>query len=94
MLATPWVFVHPADADRTGVADGDPVRLANGRGAVDLVAKVSDRTQPGVLVSYMVRWGPNANATTPDDIADMGGNSTYHSNFVRLERLSSGDRAS
>jgi len=32
----------------------------------------------------MVRWGPNANATTPDAAADMGGNSTFHTNFVSL----------
>jgi len=31
-----------------------------------------------------VRWGANANATTPDDAADMGGNSTFHTNFVNL----------
>lgn len=90
ILRIPWVFIHPEDAAAEGIVEGDPVRLANQRGSVDLVAKVSARTQPGVVVSYMVRWGPNANATTPDDEADMGGNSTFHSNFVRLARLSGG----
>lgn len=85
-LKTPWLFIHPQDAERHGVADGDTVRVWNSRGEVELTARRSDRVQPGLLVSYMVRWGPNANATTPDDAADMGGNSTFHTNFVSVER--------
>ncbi|MFO0334583.1 MAG: hypothetical protein ACK53C_06035 [Pseudomonadota bacterium] len=44
---------------------------------------------PGVVASRMVRWGANANAnaTTSDEPADMGGNSTFHTNYVALERL-------
>ena len=31
-----------------------------------------------------MRWGVNANATTSDEPADMGGNSTFHTNYVSL----------
>lgn len=86
-VKTPWVFINPADAAREGVVEGDRVRVWNERGSVELVAKVSDRSQPGLLVTYMVRWGANANATTPDDEADMAGNSTFHTNFVTVERV-------
>lgn len=82
--ATPWLYIHPEDAAREGVADGAPVRLWNDRGAVDLVAGISERVQPGLVVSYMVRWGENANATTPDRGADLAGNSTFHSNYVSI----------
>ena len=90
MLATPYLFVHPGDAAAEHIADGDAVRAWNGRGSADFVAKVSDRVQPGLVVSYMVRWGVNANATTSDEPADMGGNSTFHTNHVSLERLPAG----
>ena len=76
--------MHPEDGAREGIADGAPVRVWNGRGEVALVARLSDDVQPGLVASYMVRWGPNANATTPDTPADMGGNSTFHTNFVSL----------
>ena len=86
-LETPWLYLHPDDAAAHEISDGAWVRAWNERGSVDLVARVSDDTRPGVVVSHMVRWGPNANATTPDVPADMGGNSTFHTNYVSLEPI-------
>ncbi len=80
----PTVYLHPADAAKEGIGDGERVRLWNERGEVELVARLSERVQPGLVVSHMVRWGHNANATTPDEPADMGGNSTFHTNYVSL----------
>ncbi len=82
----PTVFIDPDDAANEGIEDGDQVKVWNERGEVGLVARMSRRVQPGLLVSYMVRWGVNANATTPDEPADFGGNSTFHSNFVSVSR--------
>ena len=78
------LYLHPEDGAREGIADGAPVRVWNSRGEVALVARLSDDVQPGLVASHMVRWGANANATTPDTPADMGGNSTFHTNFVSL----------
>jgi anaerobic selenocysteine-containing dehydrogenase len=83
-------FVHPDDAELEGIADGELVRLWNDRGDVWLVARVSERTQPNVLVSYNGRWGDNVNATTSDEEADLGGQSIFQSNWVSLERQSRG----
>jgi len=80
------VYLHPEDGARENIEDGAMVRLWNGRGEVELVARLSKDVQPGLVVSHMVRWGANANATTPDAPADMGGNSTFHTNFVSLAR--------
>ena len=71
-----------------GVADGELVRLYNDRGQVELVARVSGRTQPNVLVSYNGRWGENVNATTSDEEADLGGQAVFQSNWVSVERVS------
>ncbi len=81
------LYLHPEDGAREGIGDGANVRVWNGRGEVDLVARLSEDVQPGLVASYMVRWGLNANATTPDAAADMGGNSTFHTNFVSLARV-------
>jgi anaerobic selenocysteine-containing dehydrogenase len=87
-LGAPFVFIHPQDAHAAGVQDGELIRLHNDRGAVDLQARVSERTQPGVLVSYNGRWGEtNVNATTSDEEADMGGQATFQSNWVAVERV-------
>ena len=80
-------FIHPNDAEREGIVDGARVRVWNERGKVDLIARVSDRTQPNVLVSYNGRWGDNVNATTSDEEADLGGQSTFQSNWVSLEPI-------
>ena len=83
----PWLLIHPADADREGMSDGDTVRVWNERGEVRLKAKISSDVQPGLVVSYMVRWGANANATTSDEPADMGGDSTFHTNHVSIRLM-------
>ena len=41
--------IHPADAARKGIADGDTVRVFSIRGEVRMHAKVSDEVKPGIL---------------------------------------------
>ncbi|MBB5914465.1 NADPH-dependent sulfite reductase flavoprotein alpha-component [Nocardia transvalensis] len=43
----PFVEVHPADAARLGLAEGDQVELASRRGRAVLPARISDRVRPG-----------------------------------------------
>jgi formate dehydrogenase major subunit/formate dehydrogenase alpha subunit len=45
----PFVEMHPADAARRAVADGDRVRVRSRRGQVELVAWVSETVPPGVV---------------------------------------------
>lgn len=85
----PFVEVHPTDAARRGIADGDRVIVENGRGWCALTAVVTEAVRPGVLASPKGRWskhngGRNVNWTTPDTLADMAGQSTFHSNRVWL----------
>ncbi|HZY87337.1 MAG TPA: molybdopterin dinucleotide binding domain-containing protein, partial [Gemmataceae bacterium] len=87
----PFVEVHPADAAARGVRDGDEVIVANGRGWCRLRAVVTDAVRPGVLVSPKGRWsklsgGRGVNWTTSDALADLAGQSTFHSNRVWLRR--------
>jgi anaerobic selenocysteine-containing dehydrogenase len=85
----PFVEIHPRDAAARGVEDGRRVVVENGRGWCELVANVTDAVRPGVVVSLKGRWpqhngGRNVNWTTSDALADMAGQSTFHSNRVWL----------
>lgn len=88
------VEIHPDDAARRGIRTGDTVVVANGRGSCRLQAVVTEAARRGVLVSPKGRWaklsgGSNVNWTTPDALADMGGQSTFHSNRVWIKRVDS-----
>jgi predicted molibdopterin-dependent oxidoreductase YjgC len=53
---TPIVEVHPADAVRLGVSDGDLVRLTSRRNSMITAVRVSDRVAPGqVFVPFHFR---------------------------------------
>jgi anaerobic selenocysteine-containing dehydrogenase len=93
---SPYVEIHPEDAGARGIDDGDPVVVENGRGRVTLRAVVTDAVRPGVLASPKGFWpklngGSNVNWTTPDALADMAGQSTFHSNRVWLRPAGEGD---
>jgi anaerobic selenocysteine-containing dehydrogenase len=49
-------LVHPDDARRGGVCDGDMVRLANGARAIEVQVEISAEMMPGV-VSVPHGWG-------------------------------------
>jgi anaerobic selenocysteine-containing dehydrogenase len=96
---TPFVEIHPSEAAARGIADGDTVVVENQRGWCKLRAVVTDAVRPGVLASPKGRWakldggrnpstgsGRNVNWTTPDALADLAGQSTFHSNRVWIRR--------
>ena len=88
----PFVEIHPEDARQRGIADGELVELSNARGACRLRAVVTEAVRPGVVVSLKGRWaklsgGRNINWLTSDELADLAGQSTYHSTRVWLHRV-------
>ncbi|MEZ4594661.1 MAG: molybdopterin oxidoreductase family protein [Chloroflexota bacterium] len=88
----PFVEIHPDDAAKLNIQTGDWVRLENGRGSCDLLAKVTDGVRRGVVASPKGRWGKMGNGRTvnwltSDALGDMAGQSTFHSSRVWLRRL-------
>lgn len=84
---TPYVEIHPADAAERNIRDGDAVVVENGRGWCRLRAVVTDGIRQGVVASPKGRWqafhdGRNINFVTSDALADMEGQSTFHSTRV------------
>ena len=51
----PGLYVHPIDAERLGVADGDRVRVTRDNKHVEVPVEITDRIMPGV-VSYPHGW--------------------------------------
>jgi anaerobic selenocysteine-containing dehydrogenase len=91
---TPFVEIHPQDAEPRGIHNGEDVILENSRGQVCLRALVTDAVRPGVVSSPKGRWsklsgGRNVNWTTTDELGDLAGQSTFHSTRVRLRRAAS-----
>ena len=84
------LVIHPEDATPRGLATGDEVRVANGRGSFLAVADVSDRIRPGVVASTKGRWpgaskgGATVNATVDERDSDMGPGAVYHDNRVEV----------
>ncbi|MBI3826887.1 MAG: formate dehydrogenase subunit alpha [Candidatus Rokubacteria bacterium] len=54
------VAIHPADARRLGVRDGDPVRVISRRGELDGWARLTDGLRPGAIFIPFVRLGESA----------------------------------
>lgn len=91
---TPFIELNPVDAAARGIIDGMDVEVGNERGACRLRAVVTDDVPPGVVVAPKGPWarlspdGRNINWTTPDDLADLAGQATFHSNRVKVTLLS------
>ena len=85
------VLIHPEDAAARNIADGAPVRVFNGRGAVEAVARISGDTPPGIVVMPMGHWrkhsrtGATVNALTSAAFADIGHAPTFSDNRVEME---------
>ncbi|HVB65856.1 MAG TPA: molybdopterin oxidoreductase family protein [Nitrolancea sp.] len=84
----PSVEINPLDAEQRGIVDGEDVILSNARGWCRLRAIVTEDTPSGVAIAPKGQWvqnspdNRNVNWTTSDAIADLAGQSTFHSNLV------------
>jgi anaerobic selenocysteine-containing dehydrogenase len=88
----PRLVIHPDDAGPRGIANGDPVRIHNDRGAFRATAEVSDRARTGVVVAPSIWWrklspdGQNANAVTSQALTDLGRAATFYDCLVEVSR--------
>jgi anaerobic selenocysteine-containing dehydrogenase len=88
----PFVEIHPDDAGKRGIKNHDLVELFNTRGTCRLRAVVTDAVRQGVVASPKGRWrrhsgGQSVNQVTTDTLADMAGQSSYHSSLVGLRKV-------
>jgi anaerobic selenocysteine-containing dehydrogenase len=85
------VDIHPEDARRHHLTEGDRVRIESPKGAVEMTARISSKVRPGML---RLGWGwgdidpaANLNSLTEDDRRSrVTGTSTSRSFMCRLSR--------
>ena len=84
----PTALVHPDDADRLGLADGDQVELGNGRGSVTVDARRFDGLLPGTVVVEGI-WpnrdfvgGNGINTLVGDDPIPPYGGGAFHDTAI------------
>ena len=87
----PEVLLHPADAERRGIAVGAMVTVRNDRGAFLAKARVEPGIREGVAWAPSIWWaklsadGANVNQTTSQRITDMGNGPVFYDNQVEVE---------
>jgi len=87
----PVAVLHPAEAERRGVRDGEPVELFNHRGMIGLVLRVSDEVPAGVVFVPGQRPAGEARQGTINMLcsgrySDLGEGATYQSTFLDVRR--------
>ncbi|MNW62923.1 Dimethyl sulfoxide reductase DmsA precursor [compost metagenome] len=87
----PLLQMHPEDASRRNVEDGDAVVVWNDRGRIELTAKVSEAMLPGTVISQGLWWDGDgkkqrANSLTSNRLSDMGNGATFFSATVEVKR--------
>ena len=86
----PRLEIHPQDAAARGIAEGSRVRIFNDRGAFHAQAVLTERVQPGVVVSPSIWWqklsgdGENVNAVTSTQLTDMGKGPVFYDCLVEV----------
>jgi anaerobic selenocysteine-containing dehydrogenase len=87
----PLLRIHPTDAAKRGITNGDRVRVFNQRGSVSLRAEVTDAMRQKIVIFLHGWWasrigGSSANALTSETLADQGGGSSLHDTWVEIEK--------
>lgn len=88
---TPFVAAHPGDAERLGLADGDPVRLISRRGVARTTLKVDKSIAPGTLFMPF-HWGQSfredgcVNSLTTPEADPISREPELKFSAVRLEK--------
>jgi len=90
---TALLTMHPEDAAPRGIANGDALRVFNGRGECLMRARVHPGIARGVISAPSVRWprlapgGGAVNMLTSQRLTDKGGGPTFYSCLVQVERI-------
>jgi sulfite reductase (NADPH) flavoprotein alpha-component len=93
----PFVEVHPDDAARLGIADGDAVEIASRRGRAVLPAVITDRVRPGNCFAPF-HWNDafgeylSINAVTNDAVDPVSQQPEYKACAVTLTKVAGGPK--
>lgn len=81
-------YVHPDDAERLGLRDGEPARVSSRAGAIEVPVEITDAVMPGVI-SIPHGWGHDADGVRMDVArAHAGTNSNVLADETMIDPLS------
>ncbi len=90
------LWINPQDAAARGLADGVRVRVFNGRGVLEIAAKVTSRIMPGVVAMPQGAWynqdaggvdqGGCINTLTKYHPTPLARGNPQHTNLVQIEK--------
>jgi anaerobic selenocysteine-containing dehydrogenase len=88
----PIVLLNEEDARQRGIKEGDWVKLKNDMDTLNMKARPTRDIKKGVVLAYGGLWpklcgGKGVNALIPDEVQAFGGNATYNSTYVEVEKL-------
>jgi anaerobic selenocysteine-containing dehydrogenase len=87
----PYVELHPADADRAGLAEGKDAIVWNDRGLLRLPVRITNRLRPGVIAIPWGWWSQHhpdnltPNHLTGDTLTDWGGGTAFSDTLVAIQ---------
>ena len=80
--------LHPAAAERYGIAEGDTVELSNDRGVIHAKALLSGDVRPGdVFVPFNFGGDGTANVLTSDAVDPVSAMPEFKTGAVRVRRV-------
>ncbi|HEY8909993.1 MAG TPA: molybdopterin-dependent oxidoreductase [Desulfosporosinus sp.] len=85
------ILIHPEEAVRQSLADGDVVRVISSVGETKARLKLDRGQRQDTIVFPRGRWvksGSSANLLTRDIVSKVGNGAPYYETKVRIERLS------
>ncbi|WP_036479662.1 molybdopterin-dependent oxidoreductase [Myxosarcina sp. GI1] len=89
----PQVIIHPNDAGKRNIAEGQMVKVYNDRGAFQVPATLNDMTREGVVVAPLGYWrkishaNNTVNAATSAMFTDMGHTAAVGDSLVEVEAV-------
>jgi predicted molibdopterin-dependent oxidoreductase YjgC len=87
LLPEELLEMHPSDAHRLGIKDGEMVKVSSIRGEIQARAKVTDRSQEGTVFLAFHHREALTNILTSDQKDPITGTPEYKFCAVRVERL-------
>jgi formate dehydrogenase major subunit len=78
--------IHPSDAENRGIRDGEMVALESRSGDIALLARISERMQPGVVYTTFHHAETGANVITTDYVDWATGCPEYKVTAVQVRR--------
>ena len=88
-----FVMISPADASKRNIREGDPVRVFNGRGDFEAVARVTDDVNPGIVVATLGYWRSlnrsdgSVNSISSQEWGGLGRCPSFSDNLVEVVRV-------